>query len=196
MKAGLYLRVSTNQQTTENQRRELEAYCERQGWKISAVYDDSGVSGAKAERPALNKMLNDAAKNKFQVLLVVKIDRLARSTANLLHILQQLQTAGVGFVATSQQLDTTSAYGRMVLTFLGAIAEFERELIRERVVAGLARAKAEGVRCGRPKTVLDAKEAVRLHRQGVSLREIAKKMGVGVGTIHRALSGVPKTPSK
>lgn len=124
MKAGIYIRVSTDSQTTQNQRRELEAYCERQGWKVAGAYDDSGISGAKADRPALNRLLNDAAAGKIGVVVVWKIDRLARSVVHLLQVLQQLQAAGVAFVSTTQQIDTTTAYGRMVLTFLGAVAEF------------------------------------------------------------------------
>lgn len=193
MKAALYVRVSTDSQTTLNQRRELEAYCGRQGWDVAQVYDDTGISGAKAERPALNQMLKDAASQKFDVLVVWKIDRLARSTSNLLSILQQLQAAGVGFVATTQQIDTTTAYGRMVLTFLAAIAEFERELIRERVVSGIARAQADGVKCGRPRTGFDVGKAMLMRNEGKSLRSIAKEIGVGFATVHRVLAGVSKT---
>jgi len=129
MKAAVYVRVSTGngQQTTENQRRELEAYCERQGWKTT-VYDDTGVSGAKASRPALDRMMKDAVAGKIGVVVVVRIDRLARSVVHLLQVLQQLQAAGVGFVSTTQQIDTTTAYGRMVVTFLGAVPNAKPEV--------------------------------------------------------------------
>ena len=197
MKAGLYIRVSTgNGQTTLNQRRELEAYCERQGWQIAGIYDDTGVSGAKAERPGLNRMMKDAASGKIDVAVVWKIDRLARSVVHLLQVLQALQSAGVAFVATTQQIDTTTAYGRMVLTFLGAVAEFERSLIVERVRAGIGRAKSQGVHCGRPIRSFDVAQALQLREQGVSLRGIAKTLGVGCATVHRAFAAVPKALEK
>lgn len=193
MVAGLYIRVSTSNggQTTDNQRRELEAYCQRQGWK-SVVYDDSGVSGAKEDRPALNKLLKDASAGKIGVVVVWKIDRLARSVVHLLQVLQQLQAAGVGFVATTQQIDTTSAYGRMVLTFLGAVAEFERSLIVERIKAGLSRAKAQGVRVGRPRVAVDIKKALALRGEGLGYKQIAKALGIPRTTVYRVLSGIPQ----
>src|ERR1039457_1018978 len=126
-KVAIYMRVSTSGQTVENQRLELEAYCQRQGWTITKVYEDSGFSGSKSDRPALNEMLSDASKGLFAAILVWKIDRLARSTADLLRILLTLKNHGVDFVSTTQAIDTTTSYGRMVLTFLGAIAEFERD---------------------------------------------------------------------
>jgi DNA invertase Pin-like site-specific DNA recombinase len=198
MKAGLYIRVSTaNGQTTDNQRRELESYCQRQGWTVTAVYDDTGVSGSKSDRPALNRLLKDAAKGRLEVVVVWKIDRLARSVVHLLQVLQQLQASGVGFVAATQQIDTTTAYGRMVLTFLGAVSEFERELIIERVKIGISRAKSQGVHCGRPKVSLDVERVVQLRKEGVSIREIAKTLKVGCGTVCRSLLGdVPKAPEK
>lgn len=195
MIAGLYIRVSTtNGQTTDNQRRELESYCQRQGWK-AVVYDDSGVSGAKEERPALSRMMKDAAAGKIGVVVVWKIDRLARSVVHLLQILQQLQAAGVGFVATTQQIDTTTAYGRMVLTFLGAVAEFERSLIVERVKAGLSRAKAQGVKVGRPRVAVDIRRALALRADGLGYKQIAKALGVPRTTVYRVLSGIPQPPA-
>lgn len=195
MVAGLYIRVSTasGHQTTDNQRRELDAYCQRQGWK-TVIYDDSGVSGAKEDRPALNKLLKDAASGKIGVVVVWKIDRLARSVVHLLQVLQQLQAAGVGFVAATQQIDTTTAYGRMVTTFLGAVAEFERSLIVERVKAGLSRAKAQGVKVGRPRVAVDIKTALALRDEGLGYKQIAKALGVPRTTLYRVLSGIPQTP--
>lgn len=198
MRAGLYIRVSTSagNQTTLNQRRELEAYVERQsGWEIAGVYDDSGVSGAQTERPALNRMLKDAAAGKLGVVVVWKIDRLARSVVHLLQVLQQLKASGVGFVATTQQIDTTTAYGRMVLTFLGAVAEFERSLIVERVKAGLSRAKAQGVKVGRPRVAVDIKRALELRKQGLGYKQIAKSLGVPRTTVYRVLSAIPQPPT-
>lgn len=197
MKAALYLRVSSGngRQTTENQRRELDAYCERQGWRIVEVYDDTGISGAKDDRPALNAMLKAVAKKRFDVVACWKIDRLARSTAHLLSVLQTLQSHGVGFVATTQAIDTTTAYGRMVTTFLGAIAEFERELIVERVKAGQARARAQGTRIGRPRVAIDIRRALELREQGLGYKQIAKVLGVPRTTLYRTLAAIPQTPA-
>lgn len=192
MKAGLYLRVSTSDQTTQNQRVELEAYCRRQGWEVAGTYDDSGVSGAKAERPALNRMLADAASKKLDVIVCWKIDRLGRSTVHLLGLLERLQALGVGFVSTTQAIDTTTAYGRMVLTFLSAIAEFERDLIKERVRAGMRRAREEGVRVGRPRTAIDIRRALELRRAGLGFKQVARQIGVPRSTLFRTLQAIPK----
>jgi DNA invertase Pin-like site-specific DNA recombinase len=194
-RVAIYLRVSTSTQTVENQRLELEAYCERQGWSISQVYEDAGVSGSTYDRSALQQMLKDAAKGKFEVLMVWKIDRLARSTSDLLHILQQLKATGVDFISTTQSIDTTSSMGKMVLTFLAAIAEFERETIVERVKAGIHRAKAEGVRIGRPRVAVDVRKAIELRNQGQGYKQIAKNLGLPRTTVYRVLSAIPQTPS-
>ena len=115
----------------------MDEYCKRQGWKVVRVYDDSGFSGAKDDRPALNEMLQDANKGKFDVLCCWKIDRLARSTAHLLHILTQLKNAGVDFCSTTQAIDTTTSYGKMVMTFLGAIAEFVHIPVKSATDSGI-----------------------------------------------------------
>jgi len=195
-RVAIYTRVSTDSQTTQNQRLELESYCQRQGWSIVGVYDDSGISGTKSDRPALNRLLKDASQGKMDVVLVWKIDRLARSVVHLLQVLQQLQASGVGFVSTTQQIDTTTAYGRMVLTFLGAVSEFERSLIVERVHAGLRRAKEDGVTLGRPRVAMDVRRAIQLRDEGgLGYKQIAKALGVPRTTLYRTLSAIPKTPA-
>ena len=191
-KVALYFRVSTNLQTIENQRLELEKYCERQGWSIVKTYNDTGLSGSKSDRPALNEMLQDAAKNKFQVLVVWKIDRLARSTMDLLNILMTLKTNGVDFCSTTQAIDTTTSYGKMVMTFLGAIAEFERDTIIERVNAGLSRAKANGVKLGRPRVGFDVGKALQLKRDGSSWTGMAKELKVSSATLRRIIPALLK----
>jgi DNA invertase Pin-like site-specific DNA recombinase len=193
-KVALYLRVSTSQQTVENQRLELEKYCERQGWQIVKVYEDSGFSGSKSDRPALNEMLRDAGKSKFQVVVCWKIDRLARSTADLLNILLTLKNHGVDFCSTTQAIDTTTSYGRMVMTFLGAIAEFERETIVERVRSGLDRAKANGVKLGRPRAGFDVSKAIELKRNGMSWADISKELKTSNSTIRRIVTPLLKIP--
>ncbi len=193
-KVAMYLRVSTSSQTCENQKRELEAYCQRQGWVIAKVYEDSGYSGSKSDRPALNQMLADATFGKFAVLVVWKIDRLARSTSDLLNILTTLKSHGVDFCSTTQAIDTTTSYGKMVMTFLGAIAEFERDTIIERVKSGIERAKANGVKLGRPRVAFDVKRALELRdQQGMGYKQVAKALGVPRTTVYRTLAGIPKT---
>ena len=195
-KVGLYLRVSTSGQTCENQRLELETYCQRQDWTITKVYEDAGFSGSKANRPALNDMLKDAGKGKFQVLVVWKIDRLARSVADLLNILSTLRSYGVDFCSTTQAIDTTTSYGKMVMTFLGAIAEFERDTIVERVKSGLERAKAQGVKLGRPRTGFDVHRALQMKQNGSSWGDIAKELKVSSATIRRSLTPLLKNPNR
>lgn len=195
-KVALYVRVSTEKQTTENQQRELEVYCKRQGWHIVKIYDDSGVSGSIDSRPALDRMLKDATTGtgKFSAIVCWKIDRMARSVVNLLQTLQTLQAAGVGFVSMTQQIDTTTPYGRMVLTFLGAISEFEKSLIQERVCSGLKRAKANGVKLGRPRVAVDVAGALKLRNQGLGYKQIAKQLGLPRTTVYRTLKAIPQTP--
>lgn len=188
-KVACYIRVSTDNQTTQNQRRELEAYCNRQGWKITKFYDDT-CSGSKSDRPALKQMLADSVKGKIQAVVCWKIDRLARSTSDLLNILLQLKQAGVDFVSATQAIDTTTAYGKMVLTFLGAIAEFEKDTIIERVRVGMARAKADGIRIGRPKVEVDIAQARKLQEQGMGYKQIAKIMGIPKSTLYGALNAL------
>jgi DNA invertase Pin-like site-specific DNA recombinase len=193
-KVALYLRVSTTQQTVENQRLELEKYCQRQDWVIAKTYNDTGISGSKSDRPALNEMLQDAAKGKFSVLVVWKIDRLARSTTDLLNILLTLKNYGVDFCSTTQAIDTTTSMGRMIMVFLGAIAEFERDTIIERVNAGLSRARANGVKLGRPRVGFDVNEALRMRDQeGLGYKQIAKALGIPRTTLYRTLGAIPKT---
>lgn len=193
-RAALYCRVSTDRQTNENQRLELEAYCERQGWKVAKVYEDQ-MTGSLRDRPALDDMLKDATKGKFDVVACWKIDRLARSTADLLSILSQLKNAGVDFCSTTQAIDTTTSYGKMVMTFLGAISEFERDVLIERVRLGLQRAKANGVKLGRPRKGFDIKKALKLRDiDGMGYKQIAKALGVPRTTLYRTLGGIPKTP--
>ena len=194
--ASLYLRVSTASQTCENQRRELEEYCRRQGWKIINTYEDNGVSGTKSSRPALNKMLQDAMDGKAgNVLVVWKIDRLARSTVDLLRVLVELKNAGMDFVSSTQAIDTTTSYGKMVMTLLGAIAEFERDTIVERVRSGISTARANGTVLGRPRTAIDIRRAIQLRDEGYGYKQIAKMMNVPRTTLYRSLSAIPKTPA-
>jgi DNA invertase Pin-like site-specific DNA recombinase len=197
LRAALYVRVSTlnHGQTTANQRLELEAYCQRQGWTVVEVYDDTGVSGSKADRPALDKMLKDASAHKFDVVVCWKVDRMARSTMHLLQLLQTLQSFSIGYVAATQNLDTTTAAGKMVTVFLSAVAEFELALTRERIVAGQNRARAEGTHIGRKRVGFDVAKALELRGQGLGYLQIARQLGVPRSTLHRTLAAIPKVPA-
>ena len=141
MRCALYMRVSTGDQSTDMQRRELVEFCSRRGWEIVAEYADVGVSGAKDSRPQLNKLMADAHKGRFDVIAVWKFDRFARSVSHLLRALETFQSLGIEFCSFSESIDTSSSYGKMVFTILGAVAELERALTVERVKAGMKSAR-------------------------------------------------------
>ncbi|MBT4823036.1 MAG: recombinase family protein [Lentisphaerae bacterium] len=194
-RAAIYLRVSTESQTVQNQRLAIENYCRTQDWRVVKVYEDVGISGAKDERPGLDALKADVVKGLFDIVTVWKIDRLARSTQNLLTTLSLFQRYGVDFVSTTEAIDTSTPSGRMVMTLLGAIAEFEQSIIRERVLCGLERAKANGVRLGRPRVGFDVQRALELREQGWGYRAVAKELGVSPSTLHANLRNVPTTAS-
>jgi len=150
MKGALYLRVSTADQTTLNQEIELKKYCEREGIEVHKIYKDEGVSGAKTSRPQLDLMLQDMRNKLFDVVIVWKFDRLGRSTAHLLQVLEELKNKNVRLVATSQNIDTSTPMGKFFFTILSGFAEMEREMIRERIKLGLARRRKQGKAMGRP----------------------------------------------
>ena len=187
MRVALYGRVSTTDkgQDPEMQLRELREYCERRGWKIAQEYVDAGVSGSKDSRPALNRLMADAHSRKFDTVLVWKIDRWGRSLKHLVTSLADLDAVGVAFVSLRDNLDLGTPSGRLMMQLLGAMAEFERALIQERVKAGLRTARAKGKRLGRPRVFVSEDRIQMLRGLGVSWREIAEELGVGVGTVHR-----------
>ncbi len=194
-KVAIYVRVSTSGQTVENQERELTAHCQRQGWQVFKVYRDEGFSGAVADRPALKEMMADARLGKFNLLVVWKIDRLARSISHLLEVLTELKGLGIGFVSLTEAINTETAQGRMIANFLGSIAEFERELVVERVRSGMDRAKAAGVRIGRPRAGFDVNEAIRLKQDGQSWSQVAKSVGASSATVRRIVTPLLKRVS-
>src|SRR5206468_9767355 len=150
MKAAIYARVSTLDQEPENQLAELRRYVAARGW-TSVEHVDRGVSGAKDRRPALDRLLVDARRRRLDVLVVWRLDRLGRNLRHLITLLEELQALGIAFVSLGEGIDATTPAGKLQMHILGAIAEFERERIRERVLAGLARARAQGKRLGRPR---------------------------------------------
>jgi DNA invertase Pin-like site-specific DNA recombinase len=184
MRAALYARVSQHELEPENQLRELRVYCERRGW-TATEYVDRGVSRAKDRRPALDEMLRAAKRRKFDVLVVWRLDRLGRNLRHLILLLDELQALGVAFVTLAEGIDATTPAGRLQLHILGAIAEFERARIQERVKAGLARVKAQGRRLGRPRRDL-SREHLTLVAQR-SLNQAAAELEVSRSTLQRRL---------
>ena len=191
-KVAIYARVSTDKQTCENQLIELRAVAERCGYTIVQEFVDSGISGAKgrADRPALDAMMKAANQRKFDLIMVWDISRLGRSLQNLVELLNDLQSMLVDLMFLQQGMDTSTSSGRMMFSIFGALAEFERNLIRERVVAGQNRAKARGVKMGRPSKMNDGlRSAIQLLREnGMGIKQIAKEVGVGVGTVYTAIN--------
>lgn len=190
MRIALYARVSTTDQNCEMQLRELREYTARRGWEIAGEYVDTGWSGTKASRPQLDRLMKDASVHQFDCILVWKIDRFGRSVSNLADALERLRLAGVRFISVTQNLDTdeTNPMARFMLHILAAVAEFEREMIRERVKAGMNNAKRQGKSLGRHKVVFDRQKALDMGEAGVSIRVIASKLGVGRGTVQRLLA--------
>lgn len=187
-RVGIYARVSTKDQTTENQMLDLRKYCEARGWQIAAECIDQGISGAKDDRPQLKAVMDLARKRKIDTLLVWRFDRFARSLTHLVNSLEELRRLGVDFVSFQENVDTSSAQGRMIFGVMASLAEFERALIQERIKSGLRRAQSQGKRIGRPKTSADPAVALRMHQDGRTLREIAATLSVGKGTVERLLS--------
>src|SRR5713101_2706922 len=173
MRVAIYARVSTanNGQDPTMQTRELREYAERRGWIVAAEYVDVGISGTKEKREALDRLMADSHRRKFDVVAVWKFDRFARSVSHLLRALDTFRVLGIEFVSLSESLDTATPAGRMVFTVLGAVAELERSLIVERVRAGLRNARAKGKRLGRPRVYVDAARIGSLRRAGRTVRE-------------------------
>jgi DNA invertase Pin-like site-specific DNA recombinase len=192
VKVALYARVSNPEQTVETQLQALWRFAEARGWEIYREYVDVGISGAKAVRPELEALMKDAAALKFKVILVWKFDRLFRSVAHMLQALQEFSALGIDFVSMTEAIDTTTPAGKMVFTMLAAVAEFEKDLIRERTRAGLDRARRAGKRIGRPPRPVDVAK-VRELKKAHSWREVSKIMHVPVPSLFRAIaSTVPK----
>lgn len=192
-RAAIYGRVSTvTNQSTEMQVRDLRQLADRRGFEVMHEYLDEGFSGAKSSRPALDEMLADAKRGKFRILLVWKLDRLGRSLAHLVRLLEDLRACNVELVSFSEGLDFTTTTGKLLYQMLSAFAEFERDCIRERVRSGLRNARAKGKRLGRPRVNVDAARVISLRAHGRSWREITTEMAISKGSAQRALAGLPK----
>jgi DNA invertase Pin-like site-specific DNA recombinase len=186
-KAVIYVRVSTDGQTTENQRLALERVAEKSGWEIVGVYEDHAVSGAKGreQRPAFDRLCKDATRREFDVVMAWSVDRLGRSLQHLVTFLGELHAVGVDLFLHQQGIDTTTPAGKAMFQMMGVFAEFERAMIQDRVKAGLARARAQGKTLGRPKVATKVRQSILDARSdGRSIRKIATEVGVSVGTVH------------
>jgi len=189
-RVAFYLRVSTDGQTTENQRLELEKVAKGRGWKIAAVFDDNGVSGAKGRehRKQFDELIKDATRGKFDLVAAWSVDRLGRSLQDLIAFLSELHGVGCDLYLHQQGIDTTTPAGKMMFQMCGVFAEFERSMIQERVRAGLQRAKANGKTLGRPSiSIQTRKRVLKASEKGLSLRKIAAEAGVSVGTVHNVI---------
>lgn len=192
LRAALYARVSTrDKQNVGLQSHELLAYCQRRGWVVAGEYLEVGISGARDRRPRLDCLMADCRQRRVDVVVVWRFDRFARSVRHLVDALEEFRALGIEFVSLHENVDTTTPIGRFSFHIFAALAEFERELIRERVRAGIAAARARGTRSGkpigRPRAAVDASAVARLRAQGRSWRSIATELGVGVPTLFRAL---------
>jgi DNA invertase Pin-like site-specific DNA recombinase len=194
-RVAIYLRVSTSKQDTDNQLRELTAVADRSGWKIWKVYEDAGISGAKGrdKRPGLEAMMKAVNAREFDMVAAWSVDRLGRSLTDLLGILQDLQERGVDLFLHQQGLDTSTTAGKAMFQMLGVFAEFERGIIRERVNAGLARARAKGTKLGRRPVESSVEVQIReLRAKGDGILKIGKKLGIGTSVVQRVVRGTPK----
>jgi DNA invertase Pin-like site-specific DNA recombinase len=196
--AAIYTRVSTDRQTTENQERELREIAKRMGWSVVEVYRDNGVSGAKsrAERPAFDTLCKDATRRRFDMVMAWSVDRLSRSLQDLVAFLSELHALGIDLFLHQQGVDTTTPAGKALFQMMGVFAEFERAMIRERVMSGLERAKAQGKRLGRRPIDAGREAAIRadLVTGGAGIIKLAKVHGVGVGTVQRIKAALIAAP--
>jgi DNA invertase Pin-like site-specific DNA recombinase len=193
-RVALYARVSTlhGQQDPEMQLSELREYATRRGLSIHEEYVDQGVSGSKESRPALNRLMSEAQRCRFDAVLVWKIDRFGRSLKHLVNSLADLSAYGIAFISLRDNLDLSTPSGRLMFQIIGAMAEFERALIQERVRAGLRNARAKGKRIGRPRLVVDSARVLQLRAEGHSWRDISDYLKLDLGTVYRAAGSTKK----
>ena len=188
-RVAIYARVSTDKQTCENQLKELRSIAERMQYIIVDEFIDEGISGATSSRPSLDALMKSATQRRFDMVMCWSIDRLGRSLQNLIEILNELQSIKVDLFFMQQGMDTSTSAGRMMFSIFGALAEFERNLIRERVIAGQQRAISQGVKMGRPTKMNDGmKNAIKLLRErGIGIKQIARELKIGIGTVYSAI---------
>jgi DNA invertase Pin-like site-specific DNA recombinase len=178
------------------QTRELREYCKRRGWDVEGEYVDAGISGAKEHRPQLDMLLAVFRRRRVDAVVVYRYDRFARSLRQLVNALEEFRSLGIEFISLHEGVDTSTPNGRLVFGIFASIAEFERELIRDRVKSGIAAAKSRGKRLGRPRVSVDAARIAGLRASGLSWPKIAAELGVSVGTVYQAAQKLSKIPSK
>jgi len=189
VKVVAYARVSTSNhhQDPEVQLKDIREHCQRKGWELSEVYVDKGISGTKASRPQLNRLMADADQKKFEAVIVWKFDRFAWSTSHLLNSLQTFRNLGIEFVSLTEGVDTSTAVGRLVFTILAGVAEMERSVTVERIKAGLRHAKTKGHLPGKKRQALDLQAVRERMQQGESMRKIAVTLGVSPALLSKRL---------
>jgi DNA invertase Pin-like site-specific DNA recombinase len=197
MRAAIYARVSTNNgQDPAMQTRELREYCERRGWEIAGEYVDAGISGSKERRPQLDALLSACRKRLVDAVVVYRYDRFARSLRQLVNALEEFRSLGIEFISLHEGVDTSTPNGRLVFGIFATIAEFERELIRDRVRSGIAAARSKGRKLGRPRVTVDAARIAVLRDSGSSWSTITRQVGLSAGTVKRAYYGLSKNLSR
>ena len=189
-RVGLYMRVSTKDQSCDMQLNDLQHYAKERGFEVFKVYKDNGISGAQESRPALSELMNDAKKRKFDVVLVWRFDRFARSTKHLINSLYEFRNLGIDFISYQENIDTSSPLGEAIFTIISAMAKLERDIIAERVQGGLRRAQANGKRLGRPKSDVNTDKIVEYRRQKKSIRQIARELNLTNNLVFRTLQKV------
>ena len=187
MRVVLYARVSTDAQDPEVQLLALRQHCRQRGLEIVEEFIDQGISGAKEKRPALDRMVQAAWRGQFQAVIVWRFDRFARSVKHLIAALENFRSLNIHFISLQEQLDTSTPIGQAMFTIIGAMAQLERDIIRERVKAGLDRARARGIRLGRPKAWVEPHEIATLRRAGLSFPQIARRLRCSPATLRRRL---------
>jgi len=191
-RVAIYCRVSTLDQSTDSQLLDLRRYVAERQWNIYKEYVDEGISGTKDSRPALDELMDAARKRKFDVVLVWRFDRFARSTKHLILALEEFRNLGIDFVSYQENIDTSSPLGSAIFTIISAVAQLERDIIAERVKSGLRRAKENGKKLGRPRgTALDVEKIRGPRKKGWSLKQIAKALNTSKSSVARLLKGVP-----
>jgi DNA invertase Pin-like site-specific DNA recombinase len=187
MRVAAYLRVSTTDQTPETQGREVRGFIAARDWEVVETYQDIGVSGSRARRPALDQLIKDAWRGRFEAVVVWDLSRIARSTLHALELLRELEQMKVRLIAVKQTFDTNTPLGRAFFTLAAMFAELERSILIERVRAGMARARAEGKRIGRPIRPVDLQRLECLRQEGLSIRQMARRLNVPSSTVAKRL---------
>ncbi|MBT73412.1 MAG: resolvase [Gammaproteobacteria bacterium] len=195
-KAAIYCRVSTNDQKTDMQVRDLRKYAADRNLTIYQEYIDNGISGSIKKRPALDKLMEDASKKRFDIVLCWRFDRFARSSKHLVEALHIFKHLGIDFISFNENIDTSSPLGEAIFTIISAMSQLERDIIRERVKAGLKTARNKGKRLGRPKALVDINKLKEMQSNGDSVRHMANRLDVSTATVSRLLNSnsVTKTP--